>query len=100
MLDFADIVSPCLRGPEENDTARGNSSTTDMHHNAETSARSGGAAGLRALLDGYEDAVVARARAGVLASRRACLDAHDWGRIGPGSPLLSRREPRLLFDEE
>ncbi|KAK1762504.1 putative FAD-dependent monooxygenase [Phialemonium atrogriseum] len=100
VLDFADIVSPCLRGPEGNNTARGNSSTTDIDDKAEAIAIDGGAAGLRAALDGYEDAVIARARAGVLASRRACLDAHDWGKIGPGSPLLSRREPRLLFDEE
>ncbi|KAH0433893.1 FAD binding domain-containing protein [Colletotrichum camelliae] len=55
---------------------------------------------LRAAMDAYEDAVVARARPGVLASRRACLDAHDWPKISPTSPLLSKREMKLHFDEE
>ncbi|KAJ5020060.1 hypothetical protein K4K57_003467 [Colletotrichum sp. SAR 10_99] len=55
---------------------------------------------LRAAMDVYEDAVVARARPGVLASRRACLDAHDWPKISPTSPLLSKREMKLHFDEE
>ncbi|KAL0932840.1 FAD binding domain-containing protein [Colletotrichum truncatum] len=55
---------------------------------------------LRAGLDAYEDAVIGRARPGVLASRRACLDAHDWPKISPTSPLLSKREMKLQFDEE
>lgn len=55
---------------------------------------------LRASMDAYEDGVVARARPGVLASRRACLDAHDWPKIGPASPLLSKREMFLQFDEK
>ncbi|TDZ32435.1 putative FAD-dependent monooxygenase [Colletotrichum spinosum] len=55
---------------------------------------------LRAALDVYEAVVVERARPGVLASRRACLDAHDWPRISPASPLLSKREMKLQFDEE
>ncbi|KAF9871852.1 FAD binding domain-containing protein [Colletotrichum karsti] len=55
---------------------------------------------LRAAMDIYEDAVVSRARPGVLASRRACLDAHDWPKISPTSPLLSKREMKLQFDEE
>ncbi|KAM5369407.1 hypothetical protein ACJZ2D_009021 [Fusarium nematophilum] len=54
---------------------------------------------LRAALDEYEDAVVARSRPGVLASRRACLDAHEWQRIQPTSPLLTRRTPHVEFDE-
>ncbi|GKT46112.1 putative FAD-dependent monooxygenase [Colletotrichum spaethianum] len=55
---------------------------------------------LRAGMDVYEDHVVARARPGVLASRRACMDAHDWPKISPTSPLLSKREMMLQFDEE
>ncbi|KAK3994257.1 FAD/NAD(P)-binding domain-containing protein [Cladorrhinum sp. PSN332] len=55
---------------------------------------------LRDALDRYEDKVVERTRAGVLASRQACYDAHQWGRINRESPLLSRRAPRLDFDEE
>lgn len=57
-------------------------------------------ADLRAVLDIYEDAVVSRARPGVLASRRACMDAHDWPKISLTSPLLSKREMKLQFDEE
>ncbi|KAK4098896.1 FAD/NAD(P)-binding domain-containing protein [Parathielavia hyrcaniae] len=59
----------------------------------------GGAGRLRAALDRYEDLVVGRARPAVLASRQACLDAHQWGRIGERSPLLSRRMMNLEFDE-
>ncbi|KAJ0146833.1 putative FAD-dependent monooxygenase, partial [Colletotrichum tanaceti] len=73
VLDFAETVAPALDA---------------------------GFAELRAAMDVYEDRVVARARPGVLASRRACLDAHDWPRIGPASPLLSKREMMLQFDEE
>ncbi|KAK2592255.1 hypothetical protein QQS21_010042 [Conoideocrella luteorostrata] len=54
---------------------------------------------LRTALDAYENVVVNRARPGVLASRRACLDAHDWTRIGPQSPLLSRRQKDIVYDE-
>jgi hypothetical protein len=55
--------------------------------------------GLRAALDRYEDKVVARSRPGVLASRQACLDAHQWSRINDKSPLLTRRSMNLAFDE-
>lgn len=62
---------------------------------------------LRQALDSYEDAVVSRSRPGVLASRRACLDAHAYSRLfGEGasaggiSPLLSKREMALQFDDE
>ncbi|KAL7924888.1 hypothetical protein ACQKWADRAFT_286263 [Trichoderma austrokoningii] len=62
---------------------------------------------LRQALDRYEDAVVARSRPGVLASRRACLDAHVYSRLfgeeaaaGGVSPLLSKREMALRFDDE
>ncbi|KAL8282524.1 hypothetical protein RB597_009979 [Gaeumannomyces tritici] len=54
---------------------------------------------IRAALDRYETAVVRRARPAVLASRRACLDAHEWDRITDQSPLLSRRSPQIEFDE-
>lgn len=47
---------------------------------------------LRVALDEYEDAVIKRARPGTLASRRACLDAHEWHRINGDSPLLTKRE--------
>ncbi|KAF4445786.1 hypothetical protein F53441_10535 [Fusarium austroafricanum] len=54
---------------------------------------------LRSALDEYEQTVVARARPAVLASRRACLDAHNWKAINNQSPLLTRRMPYLDFDE-
>ncbi|KAK4224216.1 FAD/NAD(P)-binding domain-containing protein [Podospora fimiseda] len=56
--------------------------------------------GLRDALDRFEDKVVPRVRAGVLASRQACYDAHQWDRISGESPLLSRRAMRLEFGEE
>jgi hypothetical protein len=34
-----------------------------------------------------------------LASRQACLDAHQWSRINDKSPLLTRRSMNLAFDE-
>lgn len=54
---------------------------------------------LRDALDQYEKIVVDRARPGVLASRRACLDAHEWARIGPESPLLTKRQMNVVYDE-
>ncbi|KAH6695280.1 FAD binding domain-containing protein [Plectosphaerella plurivora] len=59
-----------------------------------------GGDGLREALDDYEDGVVKRSRPAVLAARRACLDAHDWTRLNPQSPLLSRREMFMKYDEE
>ncbi|KAL2272009.1 hypothetical protein VTJ83DRAFT_1380 [Remersonia thermophila] len=55
---------------------------------------------LRAAIDAYEDAVVARARPAVLASRQAALDAHRWRRITDKSPLLTKRGMCIQFDEE
>ncbi|KAK4183982.1 hypothetical protein QBC35DRAFT_77046 [Podospora australis] len=54
---------------------------------------------LREGINAYEDKVVARARPAVLASRQACIDAHQWERITPQSPLLSKRLMNLSFDE-
>ena len=42
-------------------------------------------------VDAYEDEMIARAAPAVLASRQACLDAHDYQRITDQSPLISRR---------
>ena len=50
---------------------------------------------LRSALDAYEEEVVERSRPGVLASRRACLDAHEWQKIDEQSPLLTRRARKL-----
>lgn len=41
-----------------------------------------------------------RTRPAVLASRRACLDAHDYARINVTSPLLSKREMMIQFGQE
>ncbi|KAM0245279.1 hypothetical protein ACHAP5_005510 [Fusarium lateritium] len=57
-------------------------------------------AGLRTALDEYEKIVVQRTRPAVLASRRACMDAHDWKMISEKSPLLTRRMPYLEFEED
>ena len=56
-------------------------------------------ASLRSALDRYEEAVVARTRPAVLASRQACLHAHNWSKISNESPLLTRRMPFVEFDE-
>ena len=53
---------------------------------------------LRRALDSYEQRVVSRTRPAVLASRQACLDAHDWAKINRDSPLLSRR--RMMLDDQ
>lgn len=55
--------------------------------------------GVRAALDRYEDRVVDRTRPAVLASRQACLDAHNWESISGESPLLSKRAMYVEFDE-
>ncbi|GKU04575.1 zeaxanthin chloroplastic [Fusarium langsethiae] len=54
---------------------------------------------LRKAMDDYENAVVTRTRSAVLASRQACLHAHDWEKISSESPLLTRRVPFVEFDE-
>lgn len=90
VADLVELVLPQLRlldGPHHDDGSG----------SASTPARA--LRDLRAALDRYEDRVVARARPAVLASRQACIDAHQWGRIGEGSPLLSRRLMNLVFDE-
>jgi hypothetical protein len=80
VLDFAERLVPLFKAQSESPEA-------------EFSA-------LRAALDDYENVVVDRARPGVLASRRACLDAHDWSRIDKTSPLLTRRAMKIDFTEE
>ncbi|KAK4210199.1 hypothetical protein QBC37DRAFT_475158 [Rhypophila decipiens] len=52
------------------------------------------------LLEMYEHIVAERARPAVLASRRACMDAHNYKKIASGSPLLSRRAMKLEFENE
>lgn len=49
-------------------------------------------------LRGFGDDLVARTRPAVLASRKACLDAHDWQGLTLDSPLLSRRQMMVDFD--
>ena len=56
-------------------------------------------ASLRPALDKYEKSVVTRTRSAVLASRQACLHAHNWSKISNESPLLTRRMPFVEFDE-
>jgi 2-polyprenyl-6-methoxyphenol hydroxylase-like FAD-dependent oxidoreductase len=58
------------------------------------------AAALKRVLDGemelqdavaeFEEELRLRCQPAVRASRQACLDAHDWQRIGEGSPLVER----------
>jgi 2-polyprenyl-6-methoxyphenol hydroxylase-like FAD-dependent oxidoreductase len=55
---------------------------------------------LRGAVCEFEKGVVERTRPAVLASRQACLDAHNWERLmntKPPSPLLTRREMRIQY---
>ena len=45
----------------------------------------------RDALEKYQTEMIERSELGVLASRRACLDAHDASRINDQSPLVRRR---------
>jgi hypothetical protein len=72
-LDFVEKVIPHIKNSQEEDQ-------------------------LDIALHAYETAVIDRTRPAVLASRQACLDAHDWTRINPGSPLLSKREMFLKLN--
>jgi hypothetical protein len=54
---------------------------------------------LLAAIDNFENGLVARTRSAVLASRKACLDAHDWYGLSKDSPLVTRREMYLDFEE-
>ncbi|KAK5661045.1 hypothetical protein OQA88_12424 [Cercophora sp. LCS_1] len=47
----------------------------------------------------YHRTIAQRTRPAVLASRQACIDAHNWPAITSSSPLLSRRAPFLDFDD-
>ncbi|KAF2823824.1 FAD binding domain-containing protein [Ophiobolus disseminans] len=53
---------------------------------------------LTAAVRKFEEGVIERTRPAVLASRKACLDAHDWHNLTPDSPLLTRRQMHLKFD--
>lgn len=47
---------------------------------------------LQSSIQDYEQSVAKRTLPAVLASRQACLDAHDWASLTPASPLLTRRQ--------
>lgn len=100
VLDFATQVVPLLALNRDDFSSR-----TDSQVPTHQSQGPDFWQALRQALDAYEDAVVSRARPGVLASRRACLDAHAFSRLfgeaATGvSPLLSKREMMLQFDDE
>lgn len=84
VLDFAARVTPHLM---EVDSA---------HESGKPAQRKQ----LREALDDFEESLVQRTRPAVLAARRACMDAHDWPRITSSSPLLTRREVHMRYDED
>ncbi|KAL9045185.1 MAG: hypothetical protein Q9214_001737, partial [Letrouitia sp. 1 TL-2023] len=47
--------------------------------------------GMKEAVDAYEAEMIARTAPAVLASRKACLDAHEYRSINDQSPLVSRR---------
>ena len=52
-----------------------------------------GTGAMKEAIKEYEGKMCERCRPAVLASRRACLDAHDWSRLDEKSPLVARRAP-------
>lgn len=46
---------------------------------------------LKVAVDKYEQEMIKRTYSAVLLSRQACLDAHDIEKLGPDSPLVSKR---------
>jgi hypothetical protein len=48
----------------------------------------------------YEAEMVERTELEVLASRQACVDAHDWTRLNDQSPLVRRRIMRADLELE
>lgn len=47
--------------------------------------------GLGGAIEAYEEEMIRRTAPAVLTSRRACLDAHNYERIGEESPLVNKR---------
>ncbi len=62
-----------------------------LGHICEVVSRGGYGEGLGDAIAAYEEAMIRRAAPAVLTSRRACLDAHDYERIGEESPLVNKR---------
>ena len=56
-------------------------------------------AAFEAVRAAYESEMIERKETAVLASRRACLDAHEYARINEGSPLIKRRMMRTDLEE-
>jgi 2-polyprenyl-6-methoxyphenol hydroxylase-like FAD-dependent oxidoreductase len=56
-------------------------------------------ASLEAARTSYESEMIERKEIAVLASRRACLDAHEYARINENSPLVKRRMMRTDLEE-
>ncbi|KAI1323139.1 FAD binding domain-containing protein [Xylariaceae sp. FL0255] len=54
---------------------------------------------LRNALNEFEETVAKRTHPAVMASRRACLDAHDFERVNDKSPLFLKREPWVEFTD-
>lgn len=50
-----------------------------------------GVPSLKERVDAYESGMIARANPAVLRSRKACMDAHDYTKVGPNSPLVAMR---------
>ncbi|KAK2768631.1 hypothetical protein FQN54_000487 [Arachnomyces sp. PD_36] len=82
--DFVNRLGPHL---PKLDTSMSEAGSSSRPHEANDTSF----ASIRAAIDAYEDEVNSRGIPGVLASRQACLDAHEYGRINDESPLVKRR---------
>jgi 2-polyprenyl-6-methoxyphenol hydroxylase-like FAD-dependent oxidoreductase len=54
----------------------------------------------KAAIERYEMEAIERGEYAVLASRRACLDAHDFKRLDDDSPLVNKEVPRETLKDE
>lgn len=64
------------------------------------SSDAAGSASCEAAREAYETEMIDRTEVAVRASRRACLDAHEYGRINEKSPLVRRRLMRADLETE
>ena len=56
-------------------------------------------ADFHAAIEKYEIEMIERSGLGVLASRQACMDAHDFTRLNDKSPLVRRRLMRADLED-
>ncbi|KZF23445.1 FAD binding domain protein [Xylona heveae TC161] len=74
-----------------NSTATATATTNGVSPSSSRAPSDVDTAAIHETIKAYETEMASRGRTAVLYSRQACLDAHEWDRIGSESPLLARR---------